>query len=281
MKPLIKWSGGKSKELPIVHKYKPEEFNTYYEPFIGGGAAWLNLNHSKNVVSDNFTELVEFYNTIKEYKQECIDYINKVGLEYNSIDKSPLTKDEFGELGKKYYYHYRDNEFTEPLDKALKFYILRQLSFSGMLRFSKVGKFNVPFGWYKNIKILDYDDNLYNLLDNTDIICGDWKSGLGNVTNNDFVFFDPPYTRKFKTYSPYGQFGKKEHIELSEWFKSSPSKNMIILNKDEFTNSLYKDYIIDEYDYKYSIQYRDRMKHEDSNTIHFVAINYKISEKKP
>jgi len=55
---------------------------------------------------------------------------------------------------------------------------------------------------------------------------------------------------------------------------------MIILNKDEFTNSLYKDYIIDEYDYKYSIQYRDRMKHEDSNTIHFVAINYKKSEKK-
>ena len=275
MKPLIKWRGGKSKELPVVHKYKPTEFNTYHEPFVGGGTVWLNLNNSTNVVSDNFVELVEFYNTIKEYKQECIDYINKVGLEYNSIDKSPLTKDEFGELGKKYYYHYRDNEFTEPLDKALKFYILRQLSFSGMLRFSKAGKYNIPFGWYKNIKILDYDDNLYNLLDNTDIICGDWKSGLGNVTNNDFVFFDPPYTRKFKIYSPYGKFGKKEHIELSEWFKLSPSKNMIILNKDEFTNSLYKDYIIEEYDYRYSVQFRDRMEHEDSNTIHFVAINYK------
>ena len=144
-----------------------------------------------------------------------------------------------------------------------------------MLRFSKAGKYNIPFGWYKNIKILDYDDNLYNLLDNTDIICGDWKSGLGNVTNNDFVFFDPPYTRKFKIYSPYGKFGKKEHIELSEWFKLSPSKNMIILNKDEFTNSLYKDYIIEEYDYRYSVQFRDRMEHEDSNTIHFVAINYK------
>ena len=36
----------------------------------------------------------------------------------------------------------------------------------------------------------------------------------------------------------------------------------------------YKDYIVDEYDYKYSIQYRDRMKKEDSNSIHFVALNY-------
>jgi len=274
VKPLIKWSGGKSKELPIVHKYKPEEFNTYYEPFIGGGAVWLNLNHSNNVVSDNFTELVEFYNIIKEYKQEAIDYINKIALEYNSIDKDNLTKDEFGKVGKKYYYHYRNNEFTEPLDKALKFYILRQLSFSGMLRFSKEGKYNIPFGWYKNIKVLDYNDELFNLLDNTDIICGDWKSGLTDVTKDDFVFFDPPYTRKFQNYSPYGVFGEKEHIELSEWFKSSPSKNMLILNKDEFTHSLYKDYIVDEYDYKYSIQYRDRMKKEDSNSIHFVALNY-------
>ena len=52
-----------------------------------------------------------------------------------------------------------------------------------------------------------------------------------------------------------------------------------ILNKDDFTYSLYKDFIVDEYDYKYSIQYRDRMKHDDSNTIHFVALNYKKNKK--
>lgn len=276
MRPIVKWSGGKSKELPIVNQYKPDKFDVYHEPFIGGGAVWLNLNNSKNVVSDNFVELIEFYNIIKKYKKECIDYINNIVTEYNSIDKSKISKDEFIELSKKYYYYYRDNEFTNPLDKALKFYILRQLSFSGMLRFSKKGKFNIPFGWYKKLKVLQYDKKLFNLLDNTDIICGDWKSGLSDVTSKDFVFFDPPYTRKFQTYSPYGVFGEEEHIELSEWFKSSPSKNMIILNKDDFTYPLYKDYIVHEYDYKYSIQYKDRMKYEDSNTVHFIAIkNYK------
>ena len=280
MKPIIKWSGGKSKELPVVHQYKPNKFNTYYEPFVGGGAVWLNLNHSKNIISDNFVELVEFYNIIKKYKQQCLNYINNVVREYNNIDKSKLSKDEFGELGKKYYYKYRDNEFTEPLDKALQFYILRQLSFSGMLRFNKkTNKYNVPFGWYKNIKELNYHDDLFNLLDNTEIICGDWKVGLNSVTSDDFVFFDPPYTRKFQTYSPHGVFGEKQHIELANWFKTSPSKNMIILNKDDFTYSLYKDFIVDEYDYKYSIQYRDRMKHDDSNTIHFVALNYKKNKK--
>ena len=51
---------------------------------------------------------------------------------------------------------------------------------------------------------------------------------------------------------------------------------MIILNKDDFTYSLYKNFVVDEYDYRYSIQYKDRMQHEDSNTVHFVAINYEI-----
>ncbi len=274
MEPIIKWSGGKSKELPVVLRYKPTNFETYYEPFIGGGAVWLKLNHERSIVSDNFVELVEFYNTVKRFRGECIDYINGIVLEYNDIDKSSLSKDEFGELAKKYYYRYRDNDYTDPLDKALKFYLLRQLSFSGMLRFSKKGKYNVPFGWYTKIKVLKYDDKLFNLLDNTDIRCGNWKDILGGVGDGDFVFFDPPYTRKFQNYSPYGVFGEREHIELAEWFSSSPSKNMIILNKDEFTNSLYEDFIVEEYDYKYSIQYRDRMTDEDSNTIHFIAINY-------
>ena len=66
MKPIVKWSGGKSKELPIVHQYKPNSFDTYYEPFVGGGAVWLNLNHKSNVVSDNFVELIDFYNVLKD-----------------------------------------------------------------------------------------------------------------------------------------------------------------------------------------------------------------------
>ena len=91
MKPIVKWSGGKSKELPIVHQYKPNSFDTYYEPFVGGGAVWLNLNHKSNVVSDNFVELIDFYNVLKDCKQECIDYINNIVNEYNSIDKSDIS----------------------------------------------------------------------------------------------------------------------------------------------------------------------------------------------
>lgn len=278
LKPIFKWSGGKTKELPVVDKYKPEEFDTYYEPFIGGGAVWLSLNNKKNVVGDNFVELINFYNTLKKYKREAIDYINNVVDEYNSIDKEKITKDEFYKVSDQFYYQYRDNDFDNDLDNTLKFYLLRQLSFSGMLRFSRNGKFNVPFGWYKKLKRLEYDQRIYDILDNTQFNLSTWDKTLSKSTRDDFVFLDPPYTRKFQQYSPYGSFGEDDHIKLSEWFKSEKSNVMIILNKDDFTHSLYNDYIVDEYDKRYSIQYRDRMTTEDSNTIHFIALNYKPSQ---
>ena len=62
-----------------------------------------------------------------------------------------------------------------------EFYILDNYHYSMSVEVLKNGKYNIPFGWYKNIKVLNYNDDLFNLLDNTDIICGDGNSGLGNV----------------------------------------------------------------------------------------------------
>ena len=274
MKPLFKWSGGKTKEIPVVDKYKPNDFNTYYEPFIGGGAAWLHLSHPNNVVGDNFVEVINFYQSVKTHKKQVIDFINNIANKYNSIDKDSIGKEKFYQVADEYYYKYRDNIFNNEFENTLKFYLLRQLAFSGMLRFSKSGKFNVPFGWYKKLKVLEYGEDFYSLLDNTKFILGGWDDTIKNATKQDFVFLDPPYTRKFKQYSPYGSFEDDEHTKLSEWFKKSTSRSLIILNKDDFTYSLYKDYIVEEYDKRYSIQYRNRMTSEDSNTVHFVAINY-------
>jgi hypothetical protein len=54
---------------------------------------------------------------------------------------------------------------------------------------------------------------------------------------------------------------------------------MIIINKDDFTTELYKDYIVEEYDYRYSIKVRDRISSEDSEIKHIIATNYKIENK--
>lgn len=312
MKPFFKYSGGKRKEAPVVDKLKPASFDTFYEPFLGGGAIWLHLDHPKNVVNDNYPDVINFYNVLKDdtikfvsqinalsnaYKQEIKavkkdasieEQLNqaKSKLEMSSSDeekkdlkklarelKKELNKEVY-DIADRYYYHYRDNEFTNSFDQAISFYLMRQLSFSGMLRFSSDGKFNIPYGWYKSFKGIDQPiEDIKKILGNSTLMCGSWKDSVATATSKDFVFLDPPYTRTFTEYHPAGQFGDKEHEELADWFKNTEAQTMIIINRDEFTESLYKDYIIEDYDYRYSIQYRDRMTEKDSNAKHFVAIN--------
>jgi DNA adenine methylase len=126
---------------------------------------------------------------------------------------------------------------------------------------------------------LKWSEDFQSLFENTTILNVDFEECLINVTENDFVFLDPPYTTKFSKYSPDGSFTENDQIRLANWFKNSKSNNMIIINKDDFTTELYKDYIVEEYDYRYSIKVRDRISSEDSEIKHIIATNYKIENK--
>jgi len=210
------------------------------------------------------------------------DAISKLSSRCNEInDQKIIVKDlkdqvnkEINDIADRYFYYYRDTDFTSDFDKAVSFYLMRQLSFSGMLRFSNEGKFNVPYGWYKSFKGIDQSvSDIQAILNNSIITHGDWKYSVQNATKDDFVFLDPPYTRQFTDYHPAGQFREQDHRELAEWFRNTKSKVMIIINRDELTEELYDDYIVADYNYRYSIQYRDRMTHKDSNANHFVATN--------
>jgi DNA adenine methylase len=274
MKPFFKWAGGKRKELPIIKKYLPKKINTFYEPFVGGGALWLNLNHKSSIINDKWWEIYNFYNQLKINQSKLVYKLQSIIHKYNKYYFNGITKEQFQNTAGKFYYHYRDSEFTSDLDHAIRFWILRQLSFGGMNRFNKSGKYNVPFGWYKSLRKFTFNQEHIDLFENTTIMNGDFFECVTDVKTNDFVFLDPPYTTKFNKYSPDGGFTNDDHLRLSNWFKNSKSNNMIIINKDEFTYSLYKDYIKEEYDFKYSVKYKDRVSHEDSKSIHILATNY-------
>lgn len=274
MKPFFKWAGGKSKELPKIKQYLPKKINTYYEPFVGGGAVWLNLNHTPSVINDKWFDVYNFYNQLKQNSNILIPKLQNLIQSYNQFYYHDITKENFSETAGKLYYFYRDTKFDNDIDRAIQFWVLRQLSFSGMNRFNSKGEYNIPFGWYKSLRGMDWDDTLQNLFNHTTILNGDFYDAVSPATTDDFVFLDPPYTTKFNKYSPDGSFTKDDHLRLADWFKSSKSNNMIVINKDAFTTQLYEDYIVDEYEYKYSIKVRDRISSEDSDIVHLLAINY-------
>ena len=66
MKPLLKWVGGKRQLLPAIHSVLPESFDTYVEPFLGGGAVLFSLAPERARVNDLNTELITVYEVVRD-----------------------------------------------------------------------------------------------------------------------------------------------------------------------------------------------------------------------
>ena len=92
-----------------------------------------------------------------------------------------------------------------------------------MYRVNKQGRFNVPFGRYKNPKICDEEGlrAASEVLKKAEILCGDYILVLEHYAQpGDFVFLDPPYLpiseySDFKRYTKE-QFYEEDHIELAK-----------------------------------------------------------------
>ena len=67
-KPFVKWAGGKRQIIDKLKKCVPEEFGTYFEPFVGGGALLFELSPRKAVINDYNEELMNVFECIKDEK---------------------------------------------------------------------------------------------------------------------------------------------------------------------------------------------------------------------
>jgi len=71
LKPLFRFPGGKQTEFKHYIELIPETnsvdgFNTYVEPFVGGGATFFALNQDKhNVIADTDLQIINFYQQIQ------------------------------------------------------------------------------------------------------------------------------------------------------------------------------------------------------------------------
>jgi DNA adenine methylase len=258
MSPLIKWSGGKKDELKQFLHYIPT-FNTYLEPFIGGGAVFFHLNPEKSVIADVHKELIDLYTAVKNEKSDDI---------YKFMEEHPNEEAVYYEVRNKM-------PITDYLDSAKRFFYQRKTCFRGMLRYNSSGKFNIPFGRYKtyNFEILK-NKSYEKLLKNTEILCKDFSYIFDNYNDeNNFMFLDPPYDSKFTDYG-YCSFGKNEHEKLAKCFKSTSIKCLMIIGKTDYISELYKDYIVDEYDKQYRFKLHSGRVGDEINTKHLIIKNY-------
>lgn len=259
MKPLVKWSGGKEREIPQILPHLPDAYDTYVEPFIGGGALYFHLNRPKNVISDVHTDLVTFYNSIKAGHGEDI---------YALMRQHP--NDEAT------YYHVRDvMECTTDVLKAFRFYYLRKTCFRGMMRYNANGKFNIPFGRYKTMNFEAVRETSYQrLLENTTVLNKGFEDIFTDYgTSDNFFFLDPPYDSKFTDYG-YCKFDRKHHETLFQCFEETQAKCLMIIGDTEFIRELYRPYIVGRYEKKYAFKLLEGRVGNEINTDHLVIKNW-------
>lgn len=238
-KPFVKWVGGKRQLLRQFRElglYPPEDFNpitnTYYEPFVGGGAVFFDLLPKNAELSDLNNELVTTYNVIKNNVDELIQSLQK-----HIYDKE-------------YYFEVRAKKVEDlsDVEVASRFIFLNRTGFNGLYRVNKSGQFNVPFGRYNNPVICD-EDNLRRVSDalqDVTITHQDYKHVLKTAKSGDFIYLDPPYypinaTSSFTSYTAEG-FLEKEQTELRDTFVKLHEKGCFVMlsNSDTpFINELY------------------------------------------
>ena len=72
VKPFLKWAGGKTQLLEELLISMPDQYNTYIEPFIGGGALFFALRPERAIIADSNPELINCYKQIAENVEEVI-----------------------------------------------------------------------------------------------------------------------------------------------------------------------------------------------------------------
>lgn len=269
IRPFVKWAGGKGSLIPQLNNFYPYELKNgiierYIEPFVGGGAVLIDILQKYDVQEayafDINIDLINSYNVIKNNVNELITILKEMETEYLQLEQ---------EERKNYFYNKRDEyngyileENEQNIHRAAQFIYLNRTCFNGLYRVNKSGKFNVPMGSHKNPTICDEENlrKLSELIQNVQFQYGDYKKSTEYVTENTFVYFDPPYrplnvTSGFTSYTKE-DFNDDNQRELATFYRELNDRDAKLMlsnsnpkntnKEDTFFDNIYQGFKIDE-----------------------------------
>ena len=223
--------GDKYKLIRQIKDLFPKEVNNFYEPFVGGGTVFLNIEAKKYYLNDIDKNLINIHKFLvknssnpNEFFRNVKKIIRKYKLsrsyEENIIPASlrkKWKKTYFARFNKEGYRKLRERVNKNKKNDPLVLYILLIYGFNRMLRFNGGGKFNLPVG---NV---DFNKNVVNALNNYfDFVHGkkisfsskDFREFLfgKKYLKNDFIYLDPPYLISASEYNKF--WDKKSEDDL-------------------------------------------------------------------
>lgn len=283
MKPMLKYRGGKSREIPFFEKYIPQHYDVYYEPFLGGGAVYFYLEPSMAVLNDVNARVMRFYQEVRDDYPEVRRQSDALQALYekNQHDYEILKKAHpdvrVDNANEDLYYSLRDmynHKIPSDYLESVLYFAINKTAYSGMIRYNSQGEYNVPFGRYRNFNTQIISPEHHSLLQGADLKCGDYSALFEMASEDDFMFLDPPYDCIFNDYgniSMENGFDESEHRRLAAAYRQLKCKALMVIGKTDLTEEIYGDLVIGEYDKKYAVNIRNRFK---SSAKHIIVANY-------
>lgn len=205
-------------------------------------------------------DLINSYNVIKNNVENLITNLKQIETEYLQLEQEERKEYFYNKRNEYNTYTLEENE--QNIQRAAQFIYLNRTCFNGLYRVNKAGKFNVPMGSHKNPTICDEENlrNLSNLIQNVQFQYGDYKKSMEYVTENTFVYFDPPY-RPLNTTSGFTSYTKEDfdddnQRELAEFYRELNTQNVKLMlsnsnpkntnKEDTFFDNIYQGFNIDE-----------------------------------
>ena len=267
--PFLKWAGGKRQLMKEIETRLPknlESYNTYVEPFIGGGAVLFHLLEKydfENVhISDLNPELILCYEMLKLDAKSVIKNLDKL------IEAYPEEIEDRKEV----YYKIRTDwnedvgninslSKSKKIKRVSQMLFLNRTCFNGLFRVNRKGEFNVPIGNYKKPSFPKAENLLavQKALENVTIHLSSFENCEFWVDKSTFIYFDPPYrplsdTSHFVSYSK-GEFDDENQKQLAHTFRSLDKKNVkVLLSNSDPKNTVADDEFFDELYSGFNIQ---------------------------
>lgn len=237
MKPLLKWAGGKRHIAMEVQSHFPDDWNsgTYFEPFLGGAAIFLEIEPKKSALSDVNIKLIRFYKDVKANPRGLFNQIENIATSFNALEGLSEKKDFYLQLRESF------NANKLSVATSAQFFVINKICFNGLYRENKKGYFNVPFGQKTRFPAHSLEDFLAasKALRNATLKVSDFEGAIENAVEGDFVYFDPPYvpvnpTANFTAYSSEG-FGLDEQKRLAQLMKELKNRGVKALLSNSST----------------------------------------------
>lgn len=189
--PIVRWVGSKKRILDKILENVPEEFEDYYEPFVGGGIVFLYMPYENKVIlNDSNKDLMNLYKRIKNDSKELIKKVDKYEKNYLAHKESDRKeayldiRDKFNKLKGKY-----------TLDRAALYISINKTGFSGLFQINKEGILTTGYGRVKNPKFYKKDqiEKFSKKLKGVKLMNTDYRKALKKAKKGDFIYLDPPY----------------------------------------------------------------------------------------